>query len=1047
MEETVINFINDFLFKYISYVVIAFAGDALICVFPQKNYEDLCECCRRAIICGLRLKKIESLNLTAHIAISFGNICFGKIGGWRNEFVSMISGDCLTELSACIADASSKEAVITDLCHKTAIFDETFNISHIKLSSGNVKILEGEVEQAQATMIQKFHLIRNPVWNSRKDTYDKFYDYVCLYVPRPIRSAITVGSLRNFCELREITTIFVKLDSYDSEVYRKISDLQPYLIGAQEILGRSGGFLRQFLIDDKGCVLIGLWGVPFSSFPNNCSRAVHCAVAISSFARSIAHVCSIGISTGTAFCGTIGSEIRQDYVAMGDSVNMAARLMGKAKTRILVDDETYQRLPTSIGMHMTMGESLLLKGKNIPIIPYTFHGDSIPVLAALDDLKNERSILLTKNITELLKKELDKLLEYSSHKNDIPINKQSGEEEGTSSPYPLVKFIIAEGAAGMGHMKVAECFINESHHRNFQHFKIKSLAEESFVAYSMIRKLFYEIVGIKDLDTDIDVQKECIMELLKQIYCTSDSCFNNTETNQTNQTNASDIIAPVISPSLQEVVQQRYGYLKYVFNFKWSFDVTNLDDIVVATPEQDNLNTSFSNTFKLSTKIRASSFYGQSTLQDIFRHILSKHAYSTILIENGHFCDEVSLKELCLLFDHTRLPVLALITFQITADNRDEERETGGIFYGALNSPRVKNTAYSPGTPKALSKTKTISTSFDRSSSFKTNNSFQKMANVSGNKSESETSIPTYKCESGVGGGGREAELVKDKTKKKVKRFLFKKKSKDKILRRLSKYGFASGTVCSIWECLKQMENCIVLPLTNLTYDEVYNLLNETLGGNELPSQFAELVHSVTGGNPFWCDSIAKYVRASGIEQFQSSLRISDANETSTRSQSSTSGSSFNSSADGGASDKETVSDIMLDFQVGQSMSVNAEDFSRRLQRHILCLIDTLTVENQTILKYASIIGDEFDIDILEAVLPSKLKSDLQSLRVELKDKLGELCNEGIIMNVSDKCKQSTVFGFQNDLIRKTLYDLGLPRYEVYNILYYASIIFYTMLI
>jgi hypothetical protein len=49
----------------------------------------------------------------------------------------------------------------------------------------------------------------------------------------------------------------------------------------QEILSETGGFLRQFLIDDKGCVFIALWGVPTATHPDNGRRALWAAAQIS----------------------------------------------------------------------------------------------------------------------------------------------------------------------------------------------------------------------------------------------------------------------------------------------------------------------------------------------------------------------------------------------------------------------------------------------------------------------------------------------------------------------------------------------------------------------------------------------------------------------------------------------------------------------------------------------------------------------------------------------------------------------------------------------
>lgn len=44
--------------------------------------------------------------------------------------------------------------------------------------------------------------------------------------------------------------------------------------------------------------------------------------------------------TSQALCGRVGGKIRSEYAMVGDVINLAARLMGKAKGRILCDEVT-----------------------------------------------------------------------------------------------------------------------------------------------------------------------------------------------------------------------------------------------------------------------------------------------------------------------------------------------------------------------------------------------------------------------------------------------------------------------------------------------------------------------------------------------------------------------------------------------------------------------------------------------------------------------------------------------------------------------------------
>ncbi len=124
------------------------------------------------------------------------------------------------------------------------------------------------------------------------------------------------------------------------------------------------------------CLLIG-FGVPFSQ-PDSASRAIHAAmdmqqrfVQVRNHWREVYHGAiglGIGVNKGEMIVGNVGSHTYMNYTVIGDTVNVASRLMTKAGMgEIIISREVYQALGEMAGeLPLESMEPVTLKGKAQP---------------------------------------------------------------------------------------------------------------------------------------------------------------------------------------------------------------------------------------------------------------------------------------------------------------------------------------------------------------------------------------------------------------------------------------------------------------------------------------------------------------------------------------------------------------------------------------------------------------------------------------------------------------------------------------------------------
>ncbi|WP_282119449.1 adenylate/guanylate cyclase domain-containing protein [Ruegeria atlantica] len=151
-----------------------------------------------------------------------------------------------------------------------------------------------------------------------------------------------------FCDVKGFTGLSEKLGP-------KITQLmEPFFSAASTAIAKNGGTIDKFM----GDAVMAFWGAPrkdVNHAENACRAALDLVAAVEASgiqddAGNPLRV-RIGLNSGEALVGNIGSEQRLNYTAIGDVVNVASRLEGANKdygTLILIGPETRQRAADTI---------------------------------------------------------------------------------------------------------------------------------------------------------------------------------------------------------------------------------------------------------------------------------------------------------------------------------------------------------------------------------------------------------------------------------------------------------------------------------------------------------------------------------------------------------------------------------------------------------------------------------------------------------------------------------------------------------------------------
>ena len=300
--------------------VVKFSGDALMVLFPAGK-EGMGIAVRRAEQAARRLQAqssdspmttslIGDIELRIKIGIGCGEVVAMEVGGLLGRWEYVIAGAPIEQAALCESQAAPGDILLSPEAQ--------------------------EVIHPEALAPQKTKTIAFP----RLDNFEQVEKTLRRFVPGAVLGWLETQDRGWLCVLRPMTVLFIGSTEFTFASDEDLEAFDELIRSIQRTLYRFEGSLNKVAVDDKGTVIMALFGAPPLAHTDDATRGVKAALEIQAMASRLSLDVAIGVTTGRVFAGPVGSELRYEYTVMGDAVNVAARLMKAAGHGRIFCDET-----------------------------------------------------------------------------------------------------------------------------------------------------------------------------------------------------------------------------------------------------------------------------------------------------------------------------------------------------------------------------------------------------------------------------------------------------------------------------------------------------------------------------------------------------------------------------------------------------------------------------------------------------------------------------------------------------------------------------------
>lgn len=305
--------------------IAVYAGDATLAVWPVDRDGSLEHAAIQASAAAHKIQNTiwstgvgDDAPVRLRASVGVGKIRFIELGGADDQWLFMLDGDALTQTVHCDSVAVAGEVTLShaawsaveNVAEASPIDSDAMRLDEICSDSVSVRVPDPPI------------IINSDLWPS--------------YLPRVVCQRIPEGHSDWLAEFRTVSVLVMNLERVDDDLEK----LHMLVRVMQQAVFDLEGQVYQCLVDDKGANLLAAFGLPPMAHEDDAKRCLLAARAVHQELQSMCYGSSIGIATGTLWCGLYGTGLRRQYSIVGPAINLACRLMQQADGRILCDAAT-----------------------------------------------------------------------------------------------------------------------------------------------------------------------------------------------------------------------------------------------------------------------------------------------------------------------------------------------------------------------------------------------------------------------------------------------------------------------------------------------------------------------------------------------------------------------------------------------------------------------------------------------------------------------------------------------------------------------------------